>query len=314
MQILHPKKSWAGAYSKEGGDDVHIKPSFGERTFDVFNVVLMILIAIACFYPMWYVIINSLNDAQDAMRGGIWLWPRIFSLESMRAVLSNSAIGNAFIITIARTILGTFLAIFFTAMVSYPLSKPELAGRKFYFIMGMITMFFSGGLIPTFLLFRDLNLLNNFWVFIIPAMFSFFNVLIFSAFFRTIPQSVEESAKMDGANDFTVFLRIILPLSKPVLATLALFAAVHHWNDYFTGIMFITNNDLEPLQTLLFRIISESGAAQMQVAAANIIARETTTTSIRMATMVVATVPIILVYPFLQKYFIKGMLIGAVKE
>ena len=295
-------------------NNTSIKRSFGEIIFDNFNVLLMIVIAIACFYPMWYVLINALNDAQDGMRGGIWLVPRVFSMESILTVLRDGAIIQAFFITVGRTVIGTTLGVFFTAMVSYPLSKTNLVGRKFFYSMGMVTMFFSGGLIPTFLLFRDLGLLNNFLVFILPFMFSFFNVLIFSAFFRSIPASVEESAKIDGANDFIVFIKIILPLSKPVIATLALFGAVHHWNDYFTGIMFVTNPNLEPLQTFLYRIVAEAGAHQMGAVAADIVTRQTTANSVRMATMVIATLPIIMVYPFVQKYFVKGMLLGAVKE
>ena len=290
-----------------------IKRSKGEVVFDGFNTVLMLIIAILCFYPMWYVLINAFNDAQDGMRGGIWLWPRVFSTESVMTVLRDGAVFQAFFITVARTVIGTFVAILFTAMVSYPLSKTNLVGRKFFYGMGMVTLFFSGGLIPTFLLYRNLGLLDSFWVFILPHMFSFFNVLIFASFYRSLPASVEESARIDGANDLVIFFKIVLPLSKPVIATLGLFAAVHHWNDYFSGIMFITTNSLEPLQTYLYRIVAQAGAQQMMVGAGDIATRQTTTNSIRMATMVVATVPIIMVYPFVQKYFVKGMLLGAVK-
>lgn len=291
-----------------------IKQNRREAIFDKVNIFIMIVVCFTCFYPMWYVLINSLNDGKDAMLGGIYFWPRMFTLENYQTVFRDGGIVQSFKVTIAKTAIGTFVSVFFTAMVSYPLSKSYLIGRKFYFTMGMITMFFSGGLIPTFLLYKNLGLLDNFLVFIIPAAFSFFNVLIFSNFFNGIPAALEESARIDGAKDFKIFIRIILPLSKPVLATIALFAGVYQWNDYFAGVMFITGRlDLEPIQTYLYRMVAQASSNQMQVSAANI-TQQTTSTSIRFATMLITTAPIICVYPFLQKYFIKGMLIGAVKE
>lgn len=277
----------------------------------------MIIICFLCLYPIWYVIVNSFNDAKDAMMGGIYWWPRKFSLENYIAVFEEKAVMQAFKVTFGKTILGTSINVFFTAMVAYPLSKRNLLGRKWYMLFGTITMFFSGGLIPTFILFKNLNLLNNFFVYIIPAAFNFFNLLIFINFFREIPGSLEESAKIDGAHDFKIFIRIILPLSKPVLATIALFAGVGQWNDYFGGLMFMTNRvDLEPIQTYLYRMVAQVQSSQIagSISAANITASSTTSTSIKLATMVITTLPICCVYPFLQKYFVKGMMVGAVKE
>jgi putative aldouronate transport system permease protein len=277
----------------------------------------MILICFLCIYPIWYVVVNSFNDAKDAMMGGIYWWPRKFSLENYKTVFEDSSVLQAFKITIGKTVLGTLLTVFFTAMVSYPLSKSNLMGRKVYMMFGTITMFFAGGLIPTFLLFKQLNLLNNFLVYIIPTAFNFFNLLIFISFFREIPASLEESAKIDGASDWKIFMKVILPLSKPVLATIALFAGVGQWNDYFGGLMFMTNRvDLEPIQTYLYRMVAQVQSSQMaqSVSASNITASDTTSTSIKLAAMVITTLPICCVYPFLQKYFVKGMMIGAVKE
>ncbi len=294
-----------------------IKRSTGTLIFDSINMAFMIIICFLCIYPIWYVIVNSLNDAKDAMMGGIYWWPRMFSLKNYQTVFEDKSVVQAFKVTFGKTIIGTTINVFFTAMVAYPLSKPNLVGRKFYMAMGTITMFFSGGLIPTFILFKNLSLLNNFLVYIIPAAFNFFNLLIFINFFREIPQSLEESARIDGGNEWTVFTRIILPLSKPVLATIALFAGVGQWNDYFGGLMYMTDRvDLEPIQTYLYRMVAQVQSSQVaaSISASNITAADTTSTSIKLATMVITTLPICCVYPFLQKYFVKGMMVGAVKE
>lgn len=168
-------------------------------------------------------------------------------------------------------------------------------------------------MIPTYLLIRDLGLLDSFWVYIIPAMFSFFDLIIFMAFFRELPDALEEAAKIDGANDFSIFCRIVLPVSMPVVATIALFHGVYQWNDYFTGMIYINNTDLQPIQTYLYRVVAQSSSNQMMSAAPGIVAQSVTSQSIKLATMVVTTLPIVLVYPFLQKYFVKGLMIGSIK-
>lgn len=296
---------------------MRIKRSKGTFIFDTVNYSLMIILCFLCIYPIWYVVVNSFNDAKDAMMGGIYWWPRQFSLENYITVFEDSKVLQAFKITVGKTLIGTSLNVFFTAMVAYPLSKKHLIGRKWYMAMGTITMFFAGGLIPTFILFKNLYLLNNFMVYIIPAAFNFFNLLIFINFFREIPGALEESARIDGANDWKIFIRIILPLSKPVLATIALFAGVGQWNDYFGGLMYMTTRaDLEPIQTYLYRMVAQVQSSQVagSISASNITAADTTSTSIKLATMVITTLPICCVYPFLQKYFVKGIMIGAVKE
>ncbi|WP_033168246.1 carbohydrate ABC transporter permease [Clostridium sp. KNHs205] len=295
----------------------HIKRSRGTFIFDTLNTTFMIILCFLCIYPIWYVVVNSFNDAKDAMMGGIYWWPRKFSLENYLTVFADSSVLQAFKITVGKTLLGTAINVFFTAMVAYPLSKSNLIGRKYYMAMGTITMFFAGGMIPTFILFKQLHLLNNFLVYIIPAAFNFFNLLIFINFFREIPASLEESAKIDGAGDWKIFMRIILPLSKPVLATIALFAGVGQWNDYWGGLMYMTNRvDLEPIQTYLYRMVAQVQSSQVagSISASNITASDTTSTSIKLAAMVITTLPICCVYPFLQKYFVKGMMVGAVKE
>jgi putative aldouronate transport system permease protein len=285
-----------------------------EYIFDNVNILIMLFICAITLYPIWYVIVNSLNDGVDAMRGGIYWWPREFSIENYKAVFSTPGILTSFGVTITKTVIGTITHVFFTAMVAYAISRRDLYGRNFYMLVGVITMFFSGGLIPYFLLIRDLGLFDNFLVYIIPTMFNFFHLIIFMSFFRELPTSLEEAAKIDGANDFMIFIKVIIPLSMPVIATIALFQGVYQWNDYFAGVIFVNNPDLQPIQTYLYKVVAESSSNQMMTNAAGSIATKTVTSqSIKLATMVVTTLPIMLVYPFLQKYFVKGMLIGSVK-
>jgi putative aldouronate transport system permease protein len=287
--------------------------SFKDLIFDQFNYVLMLAICFATLYPIWYVLVNSLNDGNDAMRGGIYWWPRMFSFDSYLAVFANDGIMLAMGVTVAKTLVGTVIHVLFTAMVAYSFSRRELIGRPVYMVIGTITMFFGGGLIPYFLLIRDLGMLDSFWVYIIPAMFSFFDLIIFLSFFREIPDALEEAAKIDGANDLKIFYQIVLPVSMPVVATIALFHGVYQWNDYFTGMIYINKSDLQPIQTYLYRVVAQSSSNQMAAATTGSIAKSVSSQSIKLATMVVTTLPIVIVYPFLQKYFVKGFMIGSIK-
>ncbi len=287
--------------------------SVGDLMFSMINTALLTIFCIAVLYPVWYIIVLSFNDGADAMLGGIYFWPRKFTLQNYRAVFQDSSIIKSFLVTIARTVIGTASSVFFTAMVSYAFSKARLIGRNIYLTMGTITLLFNGGLIPTFLLIRNLHLYDSFWVYIIPALFGFYNCIIFMSFFRSLPPALEESAMIDGANEFQQFIRIVLPLSKPILATIALFTAVGHWNDYFTGVIYIQNPDLIPIQTYLYRVVAEAGSIRMQGAVPGLIEKANSTQALKLATMIVTTLPIVCVYPFLQKYFVKGVMIGAVK-
>ncbi|WP_336772089.1 carbohydrate ABC transporter permease [Paenibacillus sp. MMO-58] len=284
-----------------------------ERLFDWGNIALMLVICFLTIYPIWYVIVNSFNEGQDAMRGGIYWLPRVFSLDNYKTVFQNKGLMTAMGITVAKTVVGTALHVFFTAMVAYAFSRKELVGRTLYMYIGTVTLFFSGGLIPYYLLIRDLGLLDSFWVYIFPAMFSFFDLIIFLAFFREMPEGLEEAARIDGANDFKIFYRIIIPCSMPVIATISLFHGVYQWNDYFTAVIFTNNPDLQPIQTFLYRIVALSGSNQIASMVPDNVVRKVTSQSVKLATMVVATLPIVIVYPFLQKYFVKGFMIGSIK-
>ncbi len=280
------------------------------------NIIIgaMIVICVITLFPVWNMVVLSLNDSADTMMGGVYLWPRKFTLESYRLVFMDKAIITAFSITILRTVIGTLSSVLFTSMVAYAFSKRHILGSKLYLTAGTITMFFGGGLIPYFILLRSLGLYDTFMVYIIPGLFNFFNCIIFMTFFRELPASLEESAKIDGANDFFIFLRIILPLSMPVIATITLFNGVGHWNDYFSGVMFVNNPDLQPIQTFLYRVIAGSSQTKSIVGMpASVAAQAVSSQSVKLATMVVTTAPIICIYPFLQRYFVKGVMIGAIK-
>lgn len=286
----------------------------GATIGDLFLTVIMVLICFVCLYPVWYTIIISFNDSTDAMSGGIYWFPRKFSIESYRTVFQDSTIMRAFLITILRTLIGTVTSVFFTAMVGYAFSKKHIMGNKFYMILGTITMFFNGGLIPTFIILKRLGLYDNFFVYILPSLFNFYNMIIFMTYFREMSPALEESAKLDGCNDLTIFTRIILPLSMPVVATIALFNGVGHWNDYFTGVMYINKAVLQPIQTYLYRIVASASASKSVVSMpAGFTAQQVSSTSVRLATMVVTTFPIMCIYPFLQKYFVKGFMVGSIK-
>lgn len=287
--------------------------TYKEAAFDQFNVIVMLVICFVTIYPIWYVLVNSFNEGNDAMRGGIYWWPRVFSIDSYKAVFANNGIMLAMGVTVAKTLIGTVVHVLFTAMVAYAFSRKELIGRNVYMLIGTITLFFSGGLIPYYLLIRDLGMLDSFLVYIIPAMFSFFDLIIFLSFFREIPDALEEAAKIDGANDFKIFYQIILPVSMPVVATIALFHGVYQWNDYFTGMIYINKSELQPIQTYLYRVVAQSSSNQMMAATTGSVAKTVSSQSIKLATMVVTTLPIVLVYPFLQKYFVKGFMIGSIK-
>ncbi|RAR41540.1 carbohydrate ABC transporter permease [Paenibacillus sp. MDMC362] len=288
------------------------KGDLDSRIFDTINIILLVTFTIIIVVPLWNVVVSSFSSGRSLAEGGFIFWPTEFSLENYQAVFRDANIWNAFFISVAKTLVGVITHVFFCAMVGYGLSKKYVRGRKFYVAMGVVTMFFSGGMIPTYLLIKDLGMLNSFWVYIIPALLSFYDVIILMNFFRNVPDSLEESAKIDGGGDWRIFLSIFIPLSMPAMATIALFNGVGQWNDFMTTKLYITDQSLYPLQMMLYEIIVQSQTQSMQNIGS--VAIQTTTKGVQLATIVVTTLPIVVMYPILQKYFISGMMLGAVKE
>lgn len=281
--------------------------------------MLLIIIGFILLYPFWNAMVISFNLGADTSKGGITLWPRVFTLENYKAVFERPELKTAFMISIARTVSATFLGVLINAMLAYGLAKKELIGRKFYTTICIFTMYFSGGLIPFFLLVRSVGLLNSFWSMVMPYLVNVWYMIILRTFFIQLPRGLEESAKIDGCNYIQTFVKIILPLSKPALATITLFTAVYHWNEWFNASIFISDDKLLPIQTVLRQIINSNLMTDLDNAsgaALDAIQRTSsfTTQSLVMATMMVATIPIICVYPFVQKHFVQGIMVGSLKE
>jgi len=282
-----------------------------DSIFEIFNIIIMSIVILITLYPFFFVIISSLNEPIDLLNGPVFLFPRKFSLANYSYVLRDERILKAAFITLARTVIGSLSAVLFTAAFAYGVSKQRLLGRKFFIGMALVTMYFSGGLIPSYLLIaHGLKLQGNFLVFIIPNLFSAFNAFIMISFFRGISPEIEESARIDGANDLVIFFRLILPISMPILATITLFNGVYHWNSWFDALLY-GGRKLETLQQYLVKSIQ---SANVNVKAASYVSTLTvSSTSVRYTTMVITAFPIVVAYPFLQRYFVKGIMIGSLK-
>lgn len=280
--------------------------------------LFIIVVFIVTFYPFWNIFIISLNSAEDTLRGSLYFWPRDFSLASYQQILSDGEIWSAIKVTVLRTAVGTPLAVIVISMLAYSLSKRELVGNRIWTLYFVFTMYFGGGLIPYYMVLKSLHLIDNFMVFILPSMMNVFYMIIVRTFMQSLPQELDESAKIDGANYLQIFFKIILPLTTPVMATIGLFTAIMHWNSWFDSYVFTYNADLKTLQAVLVKILNQYqtgsmvGEAQQLADASKRLAVSPDT--IRMAATMVATLPIIMIYPFLQKYFVKGMTLGAVKS
>lgn len=295
-----------------------MKLSTGDRILKIIIYTLLSILAFITFYPFWNSFVLSLNVGSDTASGGVTFWPRQFTLENYAVVFQEKNIYKAYLITILRTVIGTALAMFFTSLFAYAMSKKGIMFKKIYMILAVITMFFSGGLIPYFIVIYQLHLYDTFLFLVLHGMVNVYNMIIFRTFFMELPDGLEESAKIDGCSNFGVFFRIVLPVSGPVMATLGLFTAVFLWNDWFTPAVFISNQNLIPLQTLLVQIINAGSTASLMTNlnsyAQSMVQNTVTVKSLQMATMMVATLPILMIYPFLQKYFVKGVLVGSLKE
>jgi putative aldouronate transport system permease protein len=280
----------------------------------VLAAVLATFVTIVTAYPLWYCLISSMNDGIDAAKGGLYLFPRKFTLQNYVIVFQDYSIFLAIAVTVLRTVVGTAAALLGLSMAAFALSKPRLRFRKFYYAFCAVTLYFATGVIPSYLLYKQIGLLDNFWVYVLPNVYQFFYLVVMASFFAEIPASIEESARIDGAGDYQTLFRIVLPLSAPVLSTVALFVGVWHWNDFFHPAFFITNERLMTLPAVLMRVMSLSQAQEALQKFVSNYKTSVTMEAVRYATIVVTVLPVVVIYPFLQRYFVRGMLLGAVKE
>ena len=292
--------------------------------FHSLNTAFLLLLAFITLYPFWNTIAVSFNDAMDTMRGGINFFPRKFSLFNYKVIFQTGAIPRAFFVSVARTVINLVTSVFFTAMIAFVLSRQEFLLRKSFTLILVLSMYVNAGLIPTYFLIRRLGMVNSFWVYIIPGIVNAFNFVVMRTYMRTIPESIIESARLDGYGDFYIFMRIILPLCLPVLATIGLFVAVGSWNAWFDTMIY--NSGRVNLHTLQYKLMEYLQSSQNQgksaadagsvalSAQAGAGASMVTPMSIRAAITVVAAMPILVVYPFMQRYFVVGLNVGGVKE
>lgn len=291
-----------------------MRRSFGEKLFDLGNIGLMISLTLITIYPLFYVLISSVSDPQFVVQNrGLVLFPQGFNMDAYIMVFRNPNILNAIGNTLFYVIFGTLLNIIMTSLGAYALSRKTLMLKNLVMFMIVFTMFFEGGLVPLYLLVQNLGMLDTRMAIIIPAAVSAFNLIIMRTAFQAVPESLEESARMDGAGDWTILLRIVLPLSMPVVAVMMLFYGVSHWNSWFYATIFLQTRELFPLQIILREILISNDTSSMSVGVGSSDKMPVGET-IKYATIIVATVPILFLYPFLQKYFVKGVMIGAIKE
>lgn len=286
------------------------------EAFDIVLIVIMLFIVVITLYPFLNVLAISLNDATDTVKGGIHIWPREFTLQNYKEIFNGSTkLPRAFVNSVLRTVIGTITGVIATTMVAFTLSRRDFIFNKLVTMLFVITMYVGGGLIPEYLVVRQLGLVNNFAVYILPGLISAFNVIVIRSFMDGLPEALYESASIDGANDWTVFTKIVFPLCLPVIATISLFIAVSQWNSWFdTYIYARTNDSLTTLQYELMKIM-DNAAATVDIHNPNLQnTARSNPESIKMAITMVATIPILLVYPFVQKYFVSGMTLGAVKS
>ncbi len=295
-----------------------MKKSLGESVFDGLNILVLALLAVSCLYPLLHVLFASVSDPDLLIRhSGPLYWPLGFTLAGYKIILHHPSVASGYFNTILYTGAGTALAVLMTSLGAYVLSRRHLLLKKLFMMMVTLTMFFGGGLIPYYLIIRDLGLLDTRLVMIIPGAISSWNLIVLRTSFMGLPAGLEDSARIDGANDFIVLFRIVMPISKPVLAVIALFYAVGNWNSWFNAAIFLTSRDLFPLQLFLREILIQKNSAAMVTSSLGSVSEldmNRYKSILQYAIIIVATVPILVIYPFLQKYFVKGVIVGSLKE
>lgn len=303
--------------SKQGRvQKTNYKYRMGKSSFSISQLILgaiMLVFSVITLYPFLYCLAYSLSDAQKAMTTNVTIIPIGFTFKNYLYVLKTNAIYTSAMVSVIRTVVGVIYSIAMTGFAAYAISKKDLPYNRVLTIFLIIPMYISGGLLPTYVLIHDLHLFNNILVYILPNGFWAFNMLLMRTYFDTIPVSLEESAKLDGAGDLRIFFRIIVPLSMPIIAVIAMFNGVWQWNAWFDALLYVQKSNLKPLQSVLQMLLSSNMADSMSQMHGKVTENTISPETIRMATLMVTTLPIVFIYPFFQKYFIKGMMIGAVK-
>lgn len=292
-----------------------IKESGADRLFTIFNYIMLTLVLILVLYPLVYVVSASFSSSSAVLSGRVWLWPVEPTLEGYKAVFKNTMVLKGFTNTIFYTLAGTAINLVLSVMAAYPLSRKDFRGRNVFMLLFVFTMLFNGGLIPTYLIVKDLGMIDTVWAMLIPSALSVWNVIIMRTYFQTtIPNELLEASQLDGCSDFRFLRSIVLPLSGPILAVIALFYAVGHWNQYFNAMIYLKRSDLYPLQLVLRDILVQNEVnIDMLGDAKTAAARQGLRELLKYSLIVVTSVPLLVVYPFLQKFFVKGVMIGSIK-
>ncbi|OZB91265.1 carbohydrate ABC transporter permease [Paenibacillus sp. XY044] len=286
-----------------------------ERITGIGIYILLGVVTLIVLYPLFFVLIASVSNPGSVIRGEVWLWPKGFSLVGYERLFGNKELLRGFMNTVMYTVAGTALNVMMTVAGAYPLSRADFKGRHVFTFLIVFTMFFGGGMIPTYLLIKSLGLLNTFWAMIIPSAVSVWNILIMRTFFQSsIPKEIQEAAFMDGCSNIKILLKVVLPLSGPVLAVMVLFYAVGHWNAYFSALLYLSDRDLYPMQLFLREILVQNQMQEMVDISDDTLARSLMDAeAIKYAAVIVTNLPMLILYPFLQKYFVKGVMVGAIK-
>jgi putative aldouronate transport system permease protein len=292
-----------------------IRQSPGERIFNTFNVIFMILVCIMTLYPFINTLAISFNEGPDALKGGIYFLPRVFTFRNYHDIFTENTIVRAYGITVARTVLGVALSLIVTGMMSYGLSKKKLLFRRSYMLICAFAMIFNPGLIPIYMLYKDVSLLNNFLVYILPSAVSIWNMILMKTFFERLPEEIEQSAMIDGCNSVQVFFKIVVPVSMPIIATICIFNGVAQWNSWFDAYMFCARRpEIQPIQTFLYKVIALSQASSANQIDLEMLERlKTNVVTIRAATVIITVIPILFIYSLFQKHFIQGAMLGSLK-
>ena len=298
---------------------VVIKESRGERAFDTVNILLLVIILLISVYPIWYVLCASVSNPRLVNMGSMVIWPQGFTMEGYQAVFREPLVLIGYRNTIFYTVVGTVLDLAVTLPAAYALARKDFVGRNFFTGMFLFTMFFSGGMIPGYLLVQSLHLLNTPWVLLVLGLTSMYDIILCRTFFEnSIPQELQDAAEIDGCSNWGIFKSVVLPLSKPIIAVMALFFAIGHWNSYFTAMLYITDDNLKPLQLVLQNILVKSDTMMKMIDSGQVdegamMQQLRVQQLIRYSLIVTASLPVMLMYPFVQKYFVKGVMLGAVK-